>query len=243
MGDKIGWRHRLERIPGYSHQFELNPKSTALLVVDMQNTYANTNVGFWTMLREDYPDVEANIYERVTKVLVPNNIRLIDFFRRNLMRIVFLANGIELPGCEDYLPLRRQRAKEGHFIPRVGTFEYQIIDELRPREDELIITKRSTGAFNSTAIDQQLHNMGIDGLVITGFATHACVGLTASDAADRGYKCILVDDACATFNEEMHDAFLLVFAQLHGKVLSTGEVITYLEKQLAGVKHILDSTY
>ena len=233
MGNKLGWRDELERIPNFSQQFELNPKTTALIVVDMQNADANPDVGLGTMLRENYPEIHSYLYDKLAKVVVPNNIKLIEFFRKNGVRVIFIATATELPDNEDYLPLRRQRAKDARFVPRVGTFEHQVLDELRPQEDELLINKRSTSAFNSTAIDQILRNLGIDGLVITGAGTYACVGLTARDAADKGYKCVLVDDACATLNQEMHDAFLLVFANVHGKVQTTDEVTAYLEKQLA----------
>ena len=65
--------------------------------------------------------------------------------------------------------------------------------------------------------------------MITGVATNACVETTARDGADRGYKCILVEDACATFHgQAVHDMTMRNFAALFGKVMATREVIALL---------------
>jgi biuret amidohydrolase len=74
--------------------------------------------------------------------------------------------------------------------------------------------------------------MGIDGLIIAGVVTNVCVETTARDAADRGYKCILVDDACAAQSQEFHDSTLRTFAMVFGKVRTTSEVIGILQDQL-----------
>ncbi len=94
------------------------------------------------------------------------------------------------------------------------------------------MNKTSSGAFNSTSIERTLLNIGIDGLVITGVVTHACVETTARDAADRGFKCILVDDACATFSQDVHDATMKAFAIHYGRVATTDEVLAYIQRRL-----------
>jgi nicotinamidase-related amidase len=109
----------------------------------------------------------------------------------------------------------------------VGSSEYEIIEELRPEPDDLVVLKRSTSPFNSTGLDQILRNMGITVLVTVGVATDACVGLTARDAADRGYGVVLVEDATATYSPERQDAFLSFFASVHGNVMTTEEVLPY----------------
>jgi nicotinamidase-related amidase len=114
----------------------------------------------------------------------------------------------------------------------IGTLEHEIIEELKPEPGELIIYKNSIGAFNSTAIDQILRNLGVETLVITGGATNGCVETTARDAADRGYNCFLVDDGCVTKNQELHDGTMRNFELLFGKVSTTQEVIDELSRLL-----------
>ena len=154
------------------------------------------------------------------------------------MKIVYLTVGPVLPDGSDELFLRKLRkegARKALLFPQ-GTFEHGILEEVKPKAGELVINKTSSGAFNSTAIDQTLRNTGIDSLVITGVATHACVETTARDAADRGYNCVLVDDACAAFTEDYHYATLRVFSMHFGKVQTTKEIITYLKERLQPVK-------
>jgi nicotinamidase-related amidase len=116
-----------------------------------------------------------------------------------------------------------------------GSFEHRILEDIKPMPGELVINKTSYGAFNSTSIDQTLRNMGIDFLVITGVATHACVETTARDAADRGYRCVMVDDATATFTKYLHDATLRAFATLFGRVANTEDVCTELRQKVGAV--------
>jgi nicotinamidase-related amidase len=84
-------------------------------------------------------------------------------------------------------------------------FDYEIIPELAPLEDEIIIDKASVSTFNSTSIDQILRNMRRDRLWVTGVVTEGCVELTARDARDRGYHVTLVTDCCASSRRAAHD--------------------------------------
>jgi nicotinamidase-related amidase len=65
--------------------------------------------------------------------------------------------------------------------------------------------------------------MGIKNLVFSGVVTSCCVETTARDAADRGYGCVLVSDACADCDEAMHDAAMLNFGLYFGKVINSVE--------------------
>lgn len=69
--------------------------------------------------------------------------------------------------------------------------------------------------------------------MITGVVTWACVLLTALDAADKGYKCVLVEDAVAAVDEEMHNAALRIFYAAYGRVETTDAVCVELEKRLS----------
>ena len=109
-----------------------------------------------------------------------------------------------------------------------GNFEHDIVDRLAPLPGELVIDKNASSAFNGSAIDQLLRNMGIDTLVVTGMATDMCVETTSRDAADRGYNVIVVEDATATFVEEYHRAALSSLARVYAQVWDTERVLTTL---------------
>lgn len=240
MSANIGWRRGLEKLPCFAPTFELEPRQTALLIVDMQYLDAHPDYGLGKWLREHYPDVASYFLGRLAETVLPNNIKLLDFFRRNRLRVIHLTVGPELPDGSDFLSLRRGREEEiGHatggrtVVFSKGTFEHSILRELEPQAGELVINKVSRGAFNSTGLDAVLRNLGIECLVVMGVATNSCVETTARDAADRGYKTVLVEDACATFDQALHEATLRSFATLFGRVSTTQEVIAELGRQRA----------
>jgi len=234
------WRRQLSVLPSYAATFTLDPFDSALLIVDMQNSCAHEARGASRYLRKHYPQVAAYFFDRLTNLVVPNAVRLLDFFREHRLKVVHVTVGPHLPDHSDFETLRREtesgireRAGIENNLYHVGTQEHAIREELAPRPGELVINKVSRGAFNSTGIDQLLRNMGVHSLVIIGVATNACVETTARDAADRGYRCVLVDDACAGQSEFLHDATMLSFATLFGRVVTTAEVLAELDGGLA----------
>ncbi len=89
-----------------------------------------------------------------------------------------------------------------------GSPQAQIITELTPVENEIVLPKTSSGVFNSTNIDYVLRNLETRHLIIAGIVTDQCVDMAVRDAADRGYLVTLVEDACATYSAERHQACL-----------------------------------
>lgn len=219
-------------------ELELVPGSTALLIVDMQKHICCREIGFGPTMLKETPEAAEYWFSRLSTVVIPNIRDLLLFFRRHRLRVIYACVGPLLPDASDMVARRRiweenrlKAAGIDHFF-YPGTVERQVIDELKPEEGEMIFNKNSGNAFNSTNIDQVLRNMGIDGLVITGVATNVCVEITARDAADRGYNCVLVNDACACKHQDAHDMTMINFARSYGKVMSTTEVIDYLAPKI-----------
>ena len=245
MGNTQSWQRDIEDLPKLAPRFEMDARHTALLIVDMQNLFGHPDHGFAAYLGERYPEAFAYYMQRLSSLVMPNHIRLLDFFRNNGLRIIYVTVGPQLPDMTDMVPLsrgesaaERQRGrgrKYARWMAPAGSFEHRILEDIKPMPGELVINKTSYGAFNSTSIDQTLRNMGIDFLVITGVATHACVETTARDAADRGYRCVMVDDATATFTKYLHDATLRAFATLFGRVANTEDVCTELRQKVGAV--------
>jgi len=97
-----------------------------------------------------------------------------------------------------------------HKISRIhaarGSWEGKVIDEVAPAEDDIIIPKSASGIFNSTNIEYVLRNLDIRYLIVYGVLTDQCVESTVRDAADRGFMVTEVEDCCATYTPERHDA-------------------------------------
>ncbi|MEB3165940.1 MAG: isochorismatase family cysteine hydrolase [Cyanobacteriota bacterium] len=92
-----------------------------------------------------------------------------------------------------------------------GSPEAQVIAELRPLADELVLPKSSSSPFSSTTLDYLLRNIGIEVLVVAGILTDQCIDHTCKDAADRGYRVICLHDACMAESLERHSAALACF--------------------------------
>jgi len=232
MTDPMGWRERVALGAEPLPRIDLDEASTALLIVDMQNYGANPDSDRGRLALQRSPGLADAYFAHLKTTVIPNQQRLLGFWRKHGRRVIYLTAGALLPDGSDLTARRFRRDTERlralgqneHMHPE--TRDYQILDELRPQPGELVVRKNSVGAFNSTAIDQILRNMGVTGLVIVGVITEGCVETTARDAADRGYECILVEDGCASdLGRETHEAALLSFARMFGEVRTTAEVL------------------
>lgn len=236
-----GWRQDLQHIPVVVPSFEVEPRSTALLIVDMQYMFAHPEYGYGAMLRSRYPRAADYYFRCLKETVVPNHVKLLQFFRRHSLRVIYVTLGAALPDGADMTPLatgqgleaRQQARKYGKWLAKVGAPEHRILEELAPSYGELVVNKTSFGAFNSTGIDSALRNMGTKYIVVTGVATHACVETTARDAADRGYRTVVVEDAVATITPEFQEVTLKAFASLFGRVETADAICAELARKLA----------
>lgn len=210
--------------------FDVDWSRTGLLIIDFQNYGSNPQCGVAQMLVERSPDV-ADYYIPRLRSTIGNTRRLLDRFRELNREVVFTRHGALLSDGRDMIARRRQRDDDAiqqtdrPTLWSKGSFEHDVVAELAPRPDELVIDKNASSAFNGTGIDQLLRNLGLETLVVTGMATDMCVETTARDAADRGYNVIVVEDATATFFPEHHAAALSAMARVYTKVLTTDQVL------------------
>lgn len=214
MQGTIAWQKDSVSWPFQLPDLRIEPHKTALLIVDMSN----------------FSETLANA--------LPNNIKLLNFFRENRLVVMYCLVGSLLPDARDvHLKrrltwLRKSASQPVNLCPK-GSFGYEVVAALKPLPTEPVIDKNTQGVFNSSAIDQYLRAMDVHNLVITGVATSHCVENSARDAADRGYNVILVDDACNDKERNQHRVTMQTFARFFGAVKSTAEVITDLSRLLA----------
>ena len=232
------WRERADRLPHVGPDFAIASENAALVVVDMQYMFADRDYGVGRLL-ETYPESGRYYFDNVDARVVPNNQRLIELFRRHDLPIIWLAAAGRHPGAWDCCRLisgRDPKMQSDSGLVTTGFFhrskDSHIVEAVAPRDDEILILKQSYGAFNSTGIDSTLRNLGVDTVFVTGLVTNGCVEETATGAADRSYKTTIVEDACTTFDEDGHEATLIRFATLFGRVMTTEEVVRDLENDV-----------
>ena len=217
-----------DAVGGHTLSFELEPERTALVVIDMQYASACRTAGFGRWLEQEGRAEEgAYRFDRIERLLVPNISRLLAHFRTHDLQRIFVRLGAQMPDCRDLIP--HLSKLEAAFRNVLGEREFEILDELRPEPGEPVLTKLSASAFTSSGVEQLLRNLGVEAIVFTGVSTSQCVDLTARDAADRGYRCVIVEDAVAEDQPGWHDATLDQFRRLFGRVATTDEILAELE--------------
>lgn len=212
----------------------LDPQSTALVIVDMQEYFLNPASPYSRALESAAHGVLGYLQERGHGIVEPSLRRLLDFFRAHGLRIVYATVASELPDGSDLMPiLQRRNASsraelgEAAFPPRADAWA-RIVAALEPRPGELVVNKTTYSTFNSTGLDHALRSLRITSLIIGGVLTNVCVETTARDAADRGYEVVLLDDGCAAYSPEIHEATMLSFGSHFGQVRRTDEVLALL---------------
>src|SRR6516164_1748432 len=234
-----GWREKLAAWRLAVPDFAVVPADCALVIVDMQYMDAHPDYGLGKVFTSVDPARARYYFTRLRETVVPNIQRLLEVFRADHLRVVYLTLGPVLADGSDLSPTfrRRYRLEEQSLGFRVtyplGTPGHRILDEIAPRPEELVINKTANSAFNASDIDRVLRNLEVRTLIVAGVGTDVCVETTARDAVDRGYNCIIVEDACATLDEASHNAALLAFAKWFGKVATTDELIAQLRGDAA----------
>jgi nicotinamidase-related amidase len=214
----------------------IEPQRTALMIIDMQEYFLNSDSPFSRACNASVPGVLDYFQERGRTIVEPALQRLLTCFRTHHMRVIYTTVASELTDGSDLMPVMKQRnaisqeRQQEAFIPARTDAWARIVPILEPQDNELVINKTTYGTFTSTGLDHTLRNLGITTLVIGGVVTNVCVETTARDASDLGYGVILVDDACAAHSPEIHEASLLSFQGPFGRVRSTDDIVTLIEQ-------------
>ena len=165
-------------------------KNIAVIVVDMlkDNVYTESHSGMGAQAR----------------AIIPNIQHLLKTARGKGMPVIF-ANDAFLPS--DFI--FSETGVKPHAI--MGTEGASVIDEFGPEESDIILEKRRFSAFLGTNLDISLKEMGIDTIVVTGIGTPVCVLTTALDGVAYDFKVIMLEDCCASFRPEDHEAIVKVY--------------------------------
>ena len=214
--------------------FPFEPSACALLIIDMQRDFVEPG-GFGESLGNDV--------SRLRTAIEPNQ-RLLRAWRERGWPVFHTREGHE-PDLSDLPPAKHRRGEPklaigdagpmGRILIR-GEAGHAIIPELAPRDGEVIIDKPGKGAFYATALETELRARGITQLVVTGVTTEVCVHTTVREANDRGYECLVLSDATASYFPHFHDAALqMIFAQggIFGWVSDTSDLLTHLTPHLS----------
>ena len=190
-------------VPEYEihHEVRLDPAKTALVVVDMQNDFVKEGGSLVV------PDAEATI---------PAIRALLDLARQSGMKVVFTQD-THTDGDPEW-EIWPEHVRE-------GSWGWQIVDELAPREDELVIRKVRYDAFYGTHLDHFLRLWGVDTLVLCGTVANICVHYTAASAALRWLTVVIPKDATSALDPFDLEASLRQTSFLFsGRITESGSI-------------------
>lgn len=219
----------MEEVP----DMEIDRKKTALLIIDMQKEFISRDCGDYLHAKEN-GDEERWIpyHDRLDQIVIPNTKRLIDFFRKNEMEVTYGRIACLKKDGSDRARVQSTYGWNNIHV-HVDTREAEMVDELAPEPDDIVVNKTTDSVPLSTNYTELMRNMGIDTLVVTGIVTDQCVASSVRVLADQGFKIICVEDCCAAPDMELHDMELKIMNVLYCNVLSTDETIDFLSEALA----------
>jgi nicotinamidase-related amidase len=207
--------------------FDIIPERTALLVIDMQYLDAHRDYGMGAdAKREGITDKYEYYFGQVENVVIPNTKRLLDACRPAGVQVIYPRIASLVKDCRE-VSIEHKRIK---LLAPAGSRESEILDEIAPIENEIVLSKGASGVFNSTAIDQILRNLNVDTLIMTGVVTNYCVETAVRDAGDRGYNVVLVSDSTAAMTEEHQRLALEILAGVYCVVMTTEQVLGALRR-------------
>ncbi|CAG9216407.1 Isochorismatase [Burkholderia gladioli] len=214
-------------VPARPAPYRYDPAHTALIVIDMQRDFIEPG-GFGAALGNDVAPLAA---------IVPSVAALLAFARARGWSVVHTRES-HAPDLSDCPPAKRLRGAPdlrigdsgpmGRILVR-GEPGNQIVEALAPLAGETVIDKPGKGAFHATALDALLRERGITHLVFAGVTTEVCVQTSMREANDRGYDCLLVEDATASYFPAFKAACLEMISSQGGIVGWTAPLRALLE--------------
>ena len=206
----------------------IDAKGAALFIIDIQYATGARQGALGRTLKAQGSTLGDYRFARIEQSVLPRTLDLRAHFHRIGQPVVHVTLGAALSDASD--APRHMRKLLVSCSNHVGSRDHEILDELKPVAGEHVLRKTTVGAFASTAIDSLLRSLGVDQLYMVGVSTNMCVETTAREAADRGYQVTLVEDACGTTFEDLHQVTMRNFQRLFGRVASTAEAIAELQE-------------
>lgn len=182
------------------YEFTCTLEDTALLIIDMQRDFVATG-GFGDSLGNDVSKLHDTI---------PPTKAVLETARAAGLPVIYTREG-HASHLADCPPSKQERGDldvgigdegpMGDVLIR-GEDGHEIVPELEPRADEVVIDKPGKGSFYATDLNLILRNEGIENLIMTGVTTEVCVHTTIREANDRGYECLMLEDCVGSYFDE-----------------------------------------
>jgi len=203
--------------------YKINP---ALIVIDVQNGFVSKG-GSYNLLGMDTSQYER-IIPRIQDLITKCRNAAIPVFYTQAVRE---SSGIDLlTRTHQILPKAREERIMKKPICVRGTWDAEIVDDIKPLSNDHIVIKRRDSAFHDTEIEVWLRSLGVDTLIFCGIDTSICVETSLREAFNIGYDVVLISDATASSNHKHYESTLENVKGYYGLVMDLQELSSYLPR-------------
>jgi ureidoacrylate peracid hydrolase len=199
----------------------------ALMVIDVQNGFVSKG-GSYDQLGMNVARYQHVISQISELIRLCRSVNIPIFYTQAVRE----KSGIDLlTNTHRILPKSREERIRTKPICVIGTWDADIVDEIKPSPMDHVVIKRRDSAFQDTEIGVWLNSIGIDTLVFCGIDTSICVEASLRDAFNNGYDVILISDATASGNIKHFESTLEIVRDYYGLVMNVKEFAMYLPQK------------
>jgi nicotinamidase-related amidase len=201
----------------------IDPGTTAFLVIDVQNTYLDRPdpAALPADERRRY-DAWTPFHDRMHGQVIPRTAEMLAFCRRAGIECLFARIACHKDNGRDRSLSQKMPGWNNLLLPKTGQAS-QIVPELQPQGDEIVVTKTTDSALTGTNLRLILRNMDIRTVVCAGIFTDQCVSSTVRSLADESFAVVVLEDCCAAASEELHRKELEIINMIYCHVMSAHE--------------------
>ena len=221
MSWKTAWRSFYYETAEEPDDIVLEAPKTALLVIDIQNTYL--------ALPDDPHEARrwAPFLERMSETVIPNTAKLQAWARENGIEVIHARIACLKEDGRDRSLSQKKPGFNYLLLPK-DRDDSQIVDAVGPEGDEIVVTKTTDSALTGTNLRMVLHNMNITDVIVAGIFTDQCISSSVRSLADESFGVVVVEDCCAAATRELHEAELRIINMIYCHVVSSNEVKGFL---------------
>ena len=203
---------------------DLAPATTALLVIDVQNTYlSRPNRASLSADEQRRYDAWTPFHERMHGIVLPRTAELLQLCRKKGIECLFARIACHTNDGRDRSLSQKLPGWNNLLLPK-NEAPSQIIPELAAVGDEIVVTKTTDSALTGTNLRLILTNLGIKTVICCGIFTDQCVSSTVRSLADESFGVAVIEDCCAAGTEDLHRKELEIINMIYCNVISSAEL-------------------
>lgn len=206
----------------------LVPQETAMLVIDVQNTYLERpdRATLSSEERRRY-DLWTPFHTRMHESVIPRTAKMLELARASGIECLFARIACHTKNGRDRSLSQKMPGWNNLLLPK-DEAPSQLVAALQPVGDEIVVTKTTDSALTGTNLRLILHNLGIRNVICCGIFTDQCVSSTVRSLADESYTVVVLEDCCAAATDDLHRRELEIINMIYCHVMSSAELVAMM---------------